>query len=116
MIWTEGNRCFPVVIAGKINVLPAEWRQTGQIILCWMLPLIAKVIDSALQVGGIPQNDGRDEQVQTTGAVALVLIGAVADFAQPVEEYGAAECILGSGEQRNIMRSSAFTFLIATSP
>ena len=26
--------------------------------------------------------------------MALVLIGAVADFAEPVEEYGAAECIL----------------------
>jgi hypothetical protein len=28
-----------------------------------MLPLIAQVIDSALQVGRIPENDGRDEQV-----------------------------------------------------
>src|SRR5229473_7154316 len=35
-----------------------------------------------------------DEQVQTAGAVALVFIGAVADFAEPVEEYGAAERIL----------------------
>ena len=26
--------------------------------------------------------------------MALVLIGAIADFAEPVEEYGAAECIL----------------------
>ena len=34
------------------------------------------------------------EQVQTAGAVALVFIGAVADFAEPVEEYGAAERIL----------------------
>ena len=31
LIWTEGRRCFPVVIAGKIDVLPAEWRQMGQI-------------------------------------------------------------------------------------
>ena len=26
LIWTEGRRCFPVVIAGKIDVLPAEYR------------------------------------------------------------------------------------------
>ena len=32
---------FPVVIAGKIDVLPAEWRQMGQITRCGMLPLIA---------------------------------------------------------------------------
>jgi hypothetical protein len=51
----------------------------GQIILRRMLSLIAQVIDGALQVGSIPQNDGRDEQVQTAGAVALVLVGTVAD-------------------------------------
>ena len=41
LIRTEGRRCFPVVIAGKIDVLPAEWRQMGQITRCGMLPLIA---------------------------------------------------------------------------
>ena len=54
LIWTEGGRCFPVVIAGKIDVLPAEWRQMGQITRFRMLPLIAQVIDGALQVGRIP--------------------------------------------------------------
>ena len=83
-----------MIIAGKIDVLPAEWRQMGQITGCRMMPLIAQVIDGALQVGRIPENDGRDEQVQTAGAMALVLIGAVADFAEPVEEYGTAERIL----------------------
>ncbi len=34
------------------------------------------------------------EQVQTARAVALFFIGAVADFAEPVEEYGVAERIL----------------------
>jgi hypothetical protein len=35
----------------------------GQITRRRMLPLIAQVIDSALQVGRIPENDGRDEKV-----------------------------------------------------
>jgi hypothetical protein len=34
----------------------------GQIIRGWMVPLIAQVIDGALQIGRIPQNNGRDEQ------------------------------------------------------
>jgi hypothetical protein len=28
-VWTEGRRCIPVVIAGEVDVLPAEWRQMG---------------------------------------------------------------------------------------
>ena len=43
-----------MVIARKINVLPAEGRQMGQITRFWMLPLIAQVIDGALQVGRVP--------------------------------------------------------------
>ena len=35
----------------------------GQITRGWMVPLIAQVIDGALQVGRIPKNNGRDEQV-----------------------------------------------------
>lgn len=31
LIWAEGGRCFPVVIASKINVLLAEWRQMDRI-------------------------------------------------------------------------------------
>jgi hypothetical protein len=34
---------FPVVIAGQIDVFPADWRQMGQVTLRRMLPLIAKV-------------------------------------------------------------------------
>jgi hypothetical protein len=35
----------------------------GQITKGWMVSLIAQVIDGALQVGRVPQNNGRDEQV-----------------------------------------------------
>ena len=48
LIWAEGRRCFPVVIAGQINVFPSEWRQMGQITGCRILPVIAQVIDGAL--------------------------------------------------------------------
>jgi len=44
LIWTEGGRCFPMVIARKINVLPAESRQMSKITRCRMLALTAQVI------------------------------------------------------------------------
>ena len=37
---------------------------------------------------------GRNEQVQTAGAMELVLIRAVAHLTDPVEEYGPSERIL----------------------
>ena len=56
--------------------------------------LLAQVINRALQVNGVPQNDCGDEQVQAAGAMALVFIGPVADLAETIEEYGTAKRIL----------------------
>jgi hypothetical protein len=56
--------------------------------------LFAQVVDRALQVNGVPQNDCGDEQVQAAGAMALVFIGPVADLAETIEEYGTAKRIL----------------------
>ena len=38
--------------------------------------------DGALEISRVPQDDGGDEQVEAGGAVLLVLVGAVADFAR----------------------------------
>ena len=47
-IFPNGNRL-------KINVLPKpNGDKMGQITRFWMLPLIAQVIDGALQVGRVP--------------------------------------------------------------
>jgi hypothetical protein len=85
---------FPVIVAREIDMFPAKRRQVSQITGCWFIALAAQVIDGALQIHGIPQNDGRDEQIQTTGTMALVLIGAVPYLAQPVKEYGPPEGVL----------------------
>ncbi len=41
----------------------------------------------------VPQDDGRRDQVQATGPVALLLEGPVADLAQTVEDHGAGQRI-----------------------
>ena len=53
--------------------------------------LAADVGDGAAEVGGVPQHDGVDDQVQPGGAVGHVLGGAVAQLAQAVKEHGARE-------------------------
>lgn len=37
-----------------------------------IVPLLSKVIDSLLQIGRVPKNDGGDEQIQTARAAALI--------------------------------------------
>ena len=50
------------------------------------LPVVANRGDSELQVDRIPDDDGGDHQVQPTCAMLFVLVRAVPQFAQPVEE------------------------------
>ena len=51
--------------------------------------------DSACQVDSVAEDYGGDDQIEPAGAVALILEGAVAQVAPPVEEHGARECISG---------------------
>jgi hypothetical protein len=47
-----------------------------------------------LQIDGVALDYGGDDQVQTTCPMALILIGTITDFTEPVEEYSAAKSIL----------------------
>ena len=51
--------------------------------------------DGAFQVYGVPKNDGGNDQIESAGAVALVLEAAVAQVALPIEEDGAGESVSG---------------------
>ena len=42
--------------------------------------------NGALQVDRVPKHNGRDHKVQSAGAMPLVFVRAVPQFAQPVEE------------------------------
>jgi hypothetical protein len=65
LVWPEGRRRIPLVVARQVDVLPAQRRQMGKISGCRMVPLLSQVIDSPLQIGPVPQNDGSDGQIQT---------------------------------------------------
>jgi len=51
------------------------------------LPVLANRGDRALQVDRVPEHDGGDHEVQPTCAMPLVLVRAIPQFAQPVEEH-----------------------------
>ena len=51
--------------------------------------------DGAVEVDRVPEHDGCGEKVQPAGAVALLLEGTVADFAEPVEEHSPGEGVPG---------------------
>ena len=53
----------------------------------------AQFVDGATEIDGIPEDDGGDGEIETGGAVALILEGPIADFAEAVKEYGARERI-----------------------
>ena len=50
------------------------------------LPGLADRVNRALQVDCVPEHDGGDHEIQAAGAMPLVLVRAIPQFAQPVEK------------------------------
>ena len=46
-----------------------------------------------LQIHGVPEHDCRRYEVESTGAVALLLESATPDFTYPVEKHCPGQCI-----------------------
>ena len=53
--------------------------------------LSSQLPDGAVEIDGVPVHDRRGDEAEAGRAEALVLEGAIADLALPVEEHGAAE-------------------------
>ena len=49
------------------------------------------MLQSALKVGRIPDEDGGDKRIEATRAIASVLIRAIADFTESAQEYRPAQ-------------------------
>ena len=54
-----------------------------------------QVLDGLVEIDGVPVNDDGGDEAEPGGAEALVLEGAVADFALAMEEHGPAQGIAG---------------------
>jgi hypothetical protein len=51
--------------------------------------------DRSFEVSGVPQDDRGDDEVQARSAVLLVLVGAVTDFAEPMNKDGTCQAVAG---------------------
>ena len=85
MVFRHLIRFGPDIVAGQIDVLPTERRQVVKELVGNRLDG-AQRSDGAVEVAGIPQNDCGDEEVQAGGSVLLILVGAVADFSEAMDE------------------------------
>jgi hypothetical protein len=93
-VFRHALRGLPDVVAGQVDVLPAERREVGEQLVGDVLQL-TKSGDSTLQVARAPQDDGGDEQIEAGGAVLLVLVRAVADLTKPVNKNRARQAVAG---------------------
>ena len=60
-----------------------------------LVPLCPQALDGTREIGGVPQDNGTDHQVEAGGAESLALKGAVADFAALVEEHRPGQLVAG---------------------
>src|SRR5215210_1904018 len=83
----------PEVIAGEVDVLPAERREVGEQGIWHRLAAAAQGILRATEIDGVPQGDGGRDQGQAAGTVLLGLGRAVTKAAKPMEAHGTGERI-----------------------
>ena len=63
--------------------------------MVWHALDLAEHGDGPLQIAGVPQDDGGDDQVEAGGAMLLVLVGPITNLAQAMNEHGAGEAVAG---------------------
>ena len=76
-------------------MLPAQRGDVGEQLVGHVDAAAAQMTDSSVEIDGVPERHGRGDEGQAGGAMALVLEGAVAQFAEAVEEDGAGERVAG---------------------
>ena len=66
----------------------------GKQIVGDVFPFGSQRVDGFFEIDSVPQNDGGDHQVEAPGAVALIFVGAVADFAESMETDGPGQGVV----------------------
>src|SRR3954471_5378473 len=82
----------PDVVARQIDMLPAKRRQVGNEVIRNLLNH-AQGGNRTVQIAGVPQDDGGDEEVEAGRAMLLVFVGTVADSAEPMKEDGPRQAV-----------------------
>lgn len=76
-------------------MLPAQRGDMGEQGVGHVGAAVTQMAGGAVEIDCVPQDDGRDDEVEAGGAVSQVLEGAIAKLAEPVEEDRAGERVAG---------------------
>ncbi len=68
----------PGVVAGQVDVLPAQRREMLQEAIVNHLTARPQRFDGAPEIDRVPQGDGSDDQIEAAGTLTLVLEAPVA--------------------------------------
>src|SRR4051812_42459503 len=83
----------PEVIAGEIDVAPAQGREMGEGGLRHWDTVPTERVQGAAEIDGVPQHDGRGDQREPAGAMLLGFGATIAHAAEAVEAHGAGQRI-----------------------
>jgi hypothetical protein len=72
--------CRPNVIAIEGDVFPAEWSDMREQIIAEHFTLRTQFIDRAAEIDGVPEDYGRDGEIETESPVSLIFEGPITDF------------------------------------
>jgi len=78
----------PNVVAGQADVLPAERSDVTEQVLVDRPTVSPQLAIGGLQISGVPEDYGCDEQVEPGRTEELVLEGTIAHLAEPAEVDG----------------------------
>ena len=106
--WASWQRCLkrpesvraeagigaPEIVAGQVDVLPAERREMGEQFVRHQVPTATNSVEGTAEIDGVPQHDGRCHQGKAAGPVLLGLGSAVVQAPEAVEAYGTGQCIV----------------------
>ena len=74
-------------------MLPSQWREVWNHFLGHGIAGVSHGLDGFLQIDRVPQADGCDRQIQTTGLPLLLFAVAIADRTTPVESQCSSQLI-----------------------
>ena len=99
----------PHVIAGEVDVFLAEWRQVWQQAGVHYRAASVHCLDRPFEINGVPQDDCRRDQVESAGAVVLLLEAAITSLTKPIEEDRPRQPVSGGAPDGLTCRSEEHT-------
>jgi hypothetical protein len=76
-----GTGVGPGVVAGQVDVLPAERPDMSEEAVVGDVAVLAEPLRGELEIAAVPQHNGGDQQIQAAGPVVLVLVRPITDLA-----------------------------------